>query len=116
MEVKDHVTPVYELHRVFTLTDVVWPRVEVRENDRDFEVRAELPGLEPADVDVRFANGVLILKGCGDRWAGNFERQIPIGDAVDAERIYPTLRHGILAVTLVKKAEAQRRAPRFTLN
>ena len=35
MEFKDHAGPVYVLHRVFTLNDVEWPQVDVREDESD---------------------------------------------------------------------------------
>jgi hypothetical protein len=35
MEFKDHVGPVYALHRVFTLNDVDWPQVDVRLDEAD---------------------------------------------------------------------------------
>ena len=40
MEFKDHAGPVYALHRVFTLNDVDWPHLEVRDDER------ETPALE----------------------------------------------------------------------
>src|SRR4051812_8440313 len=69
-----------------------WPRVEIRETDKEFKVFAELPGLEERDVEVTFADGVVTLKGekrmeqgeaalYNERWAGAFERQIVLSDA-----------------------------------
>ena len=33
MEFKDHAGPVYALHRVFTLNDVDWPHIDVRDDE-----------------------------------------------------------------------------------
>ena len=41
----------------------LWPRVEVRETDKEFKVYAELPGLAERDVEVTYADGALMLKG-----------------------------------------------------
>jgi hypothetical protein len=35
MEFKDHAGPVYALHRVFTLNDVDWPNLDVRDDERE---------------------------------------------------------------------------------
>jgi Hsp20/alpha crystallin family len=40
-----------------------WPHTDVVENDKEYRVTAELPGLEEKDVDLTFQDGVLTLKG-----------------------------------------------------
>src|ERR1043165_780611 len=42
-----------------------WPHVDVRENDSQFKVCAELAGLDENDVEVTFADGVVTLKEIG---------------------------------------------------
>jgi len=103
-----------------------WPHVDVRENDSQFKVCAELPGLEENDVEVTFADGVVTLKGekrleadaplYSERWAGAFERQIVIGDAVDADNVKATFKNGVLTVILAKKPEARRQVKRIEIN
>jgi HSP20 family protein len=103
-----------------------WPRVEVRENDKEFKVYAELPGLEQRDVEVTYADGVVTLKGekrmeeetavYSERWAGTFERQIVLSDAVDPANVKATFKNGVLTVVLGKKAEAQRQMVRIEVN
>ena len=102
-----------------------WPHVDVRENDSQFKVCAELPGLEESDVEVTFADGVVTLKGhkrleedtalYSERWAGAFERQIVIGDAVDPDNVKATFKNGVLTVILAKKAEARRQVKRIEI-
>jgi HSP20 family protein len=103
-----------------------WPRVEVRENDKEFKVYAELPGLEQSDVEVTYADGIVTLKGekrmeeetavYNERWAGAFERQIVLSDAVDPANVKATFKNGVLTVVLGKKAEAQRQMVRIEVN
>ena len=103
-----------------------WPHVDVRENDSQFKVCAELPGLEESDVEVTFADGVVTLKGekrleddvplYSERWAGAFERQIVIGDGVDPENVKATFKNGVLTVILAKKPEARRQVKRIEIN
>lgn len=103
-----------------------WPRVEVRENDKEFKLYAELPGLEERDVDVTYAGGVVTLKGekrheeetalYSERWAGAFERQIVLSDDVDPDNVKATFKNGVLTVILAKKPEAQRQVKRIAIN
>jgi HSP20 family protein len=103
-----------------------WPHVDVRETDSQYKVCAELPGLEEKDVEVTFADGVVTLKGekrldaetalYSERWAGAFERQIVLGDAVDPDNVKATFKHGVLTVILAKKPEARRQVKRIEIN
>ena len=103
-----------------------WPHVDVRENDSQFKVCAELPGLDERDVEVTFADGIVTLKGqkrleeetplYNERWAGAFERQIVIGDTVDPENVKATFKNGVLTVILAKKPEARRPVKRIEIS
>lgn len=103
-----------------------WPHVDVRENDSQFKVCAELPGLEERDVEVTFADGIVTLKGekrleeetalYNERWAGAFERQIVLGDSVDPDNVKATFKNGVLTVILAKKPEARRQVKRIEIS
>ena len=103
-----------------------WPHVDVRENDSQFKVCAELAGMEESDVEVTFTDGVVTLKGqkrleddtplYSERWAGAFERQIVIGDAVDPDNVKATFKNGVLTVILAKKPEARRQVKRIEIS
>jgi HSP20 family protein len=103
-----------------------WPHVDVRENDSQFKVCAELPGLEERDVEVTFADGVVTLKGekrleeeatlYSERWSGAFERQIVLGKDVDPDNVKATFKNGVLTVILAKKPEARRQVKRIQIN
>ena len=103
-----------------------WPHVDIRENDSQFKVCAELPGLDEKDVEVTFADGVVTLKGekrleedsplWSERWSGTFERQIVIGDQADPDDVRATFKNGVLTVILAKKPEARRQVKRIEIN
>lgn len=103
-----------------------WPHVEVRENDSQFKVCAELPGLDERDVEVTFADGVVTLKGekrldeespiYSERWSGAFERQIVLSDDVDPDNVKATFKNGVLTVILAKKPEARRHVKRIAID
>jgi HSP20 family protein len=98
------------------------PAVDVAERDRAFEIAAELPGIDPNNIEVKLANGVLTIKGekkqeteekkknyyVSERRYGSFERSFQVPDGVDAEKIEASFNKGVLTVTLPKSAEAQK--------
>lgn len=97
------------------------PPVDVRETKDALEITAELPGMEPADVEVAVENGVLTIKGARqferasegetyhrvERSYGAFERSFTLPTNVDPERIQAVYRNGILGLTLPKREEAK---------
>jgi HSP20 family molecular chaperone IbpA len=92
------------------------PRVDIHEDEHAFYVEAEMPGVAEGAVDVKLEEGVLTLLGqveplhvdgyqrvYTEYQTGNYERSFRITDAVDAERIEATLKHGVLKLTLPKR-------------
>ena len=100
------------------------PAVDVRESKDALELTAELPGLEPKDVEVSVENGLLTLKGSRsfekatdgetyhrvERAYGSFERSFNLPTNVDAEKVRAVYRHGVLHLTLPKREEAKPRS------
>ena len=98
------------------------PAVDVIETDKAYEITAELPGIDKKNVDVKFANGVLTIKGekqdqkeerkkdyyMRERSFGSFERSFEVPDSVETDKIEATFKKGVLTVTLPKSAEAQK--------
>ena len=93
------------------------PRVDISESDKEFQVTAELPGMDEKNLDISLANSVLTLKGEKkedkrkdyyrmERSYGMFRRTIPEG--VDLEKVEAFFRKGVLTVTLPKTVEAQK--------
>ena len=97
------------------------PAVDVRETKDAVEISAELPGLDPKDVEVSVENGILTLKGARqfekategetyhrvERSYGAFERSFNLPTNVDAEKVRAVYRHGVLHLTLPKREEAK---------
>ena len=97
------------------------PPVDVRETKDSLEIAAELPGLDPKNVEVSVENGVLTLKGNRqfekamegetyhrvERAYGMFERSFTLPTNVDAEKIQASFQHGVLHLTVPKREEAK---------
>lgn len=121
------------LDRVFdqafgsSLGSRVWvPAMDVAERKDAYVVHAELPGLEPDQVDVSFEKNVLTIRGtkpasfdvnaegelrifAAERVSGSFERSVRLPEFVDAERITASFDNGVLTVTVPKAEAAQPR-------
>lgn len=99
----------------------VTPAVDIAERDGDYEITAELPGLDQKDIDIKLANGVLTIKGekqadreerkkdyyVSERRYGQFVRSFQLPDGVDLDKVEARFAKGVLTVTLPKTAEAR---------
>ena len=92
------------------------PSVDVRENDTEIVIEAELPGIEDKDVSVSVQDGVLTVKGekkfeqkedednyhMMERRYGSFMRSMRLPDNADEENITGKIDKGVLTVTVAK--------------
>lgn len=99
------------------------PSFEVKETNDSFVLKADLPGVLEADLDVAVHNNVLTVSGSrqaeerkeGESYAlyerqfGSFSRSFSLPDMADNERIEAKLENGVLTLTIGKKAEAKPR-------
>ena len=97
------------------------PSVDIFEHDGNLVLKAELPGIEPKDVDVRVENNVLTLRGERkfesevkrekyhrvERAYGTFSRSFTLPNVVDTEKIKAEFKDGVLQVTLPQREEAK---------
>ena len=104
------------------VTDWV-PAVDIIEEKDRFVLRADVPGVEPSDIEVSMDAGVLSISGqryeearsedAGmqrvERASGRFFRRFSLPDTADAESIKAQGKNGILEVTIPKLAEVQAR-------
>ena len=100
------------------------PACDIYEDEEGVTLRFELAGVEPKDVDVRFENGVLTLRGerklekeeKRDNYHrielgyGTFTRSFSLPSTVDPEKIRAEAKNGVLAVSLPKRVEARPRS------
>ena len=100
------------------------PAVDVREDSGQFVITADIPGVEPNDIEVTMENGVLTIKGERkletrdegengyrrvERVYGGFYRRFTLPDTADAETISASGKHGVLEVVIPKRAALQPR-------
>jgi len=99
------------------------PAVDIKEEDNRFIIEADIPGVEPREIEIAMESGVLTLRGERkienqqegkeykrvERAYGTFYRRFSLPDSADAEGIAATGKNGVLQITIPKKAVTQPR-------
>jgi HSP20 family protein len=99
----------------------VTPAMDVTENDKEFKVSAELPGLETKDIQITASEGYLTIKGekkeekkeeregyfRQERSYGSFQRVVALPDTANFDKAEAHFKNGILTLSIPKKAGAQ---------
>jgi HSP20 family protein len=97
------------------------PAVDIHEEPERYVITADVPGVDPATIDITMENGVLAISGerrlesngerAGlrrqERVYGAFHRRFTLPDTADAERVAARTAHGVLEVSIPKKAQVQ---------
>ena len=97
------------------------PAMDVTEEENQYVVRAELPGLTRDDIEITYKDGVLMLTGekkekteskagryfLRERFEGKFGRNLQLPEKVDVEKIEATFENGILELVLPFNPEEQ---------
>ncbi len=115
----------------FAQRESTWaaPAVDITEGEKAYEITAELPGMDEKNVEVKFADGVLTIKGekqeakeekkkdyyLSERSYGSFQRAFQVPDGVDADKIEASFKNGVLTMTMPKSAEAQKSTKKITV-
>lgn len=106
-----------------------FPVVDIRENDREVIVTAELPGVDEKDLDISVSDQYLTLRGEKreereerngnyyrmERSYGSFHRDISLPCEVETDKVEAVFKRGVLTITLPKKEEARRHAKRIEI-
>lgn len=113
------------LRRAFAdeaLDAVTWmPAVDILEKDNQIVLKADLPGIDPKDVEINVENGTLTLRGSRkfasdvkeddyhrvERVYGSFVRSFRLPGSVDPDKVEASYRNGVLELTLPKRPEAK---------
>lgn len=99
------------------------PSVDIKEEDNQFVLIADIPGVDPKDIEVHMENGILTIKGEREsekkterdgykrieREHGVFYRRFTMPEGVNADGIEANCKHGVLTVTIPKQEAAQPR-------
>jgi HSP20 family protein len=99
------------------------PAVDIKEKADCFVLNADLPGVDPNDIEVTMEEGQLTIRGERhsdteqngndyhrvERISGQFYRRFTLPDTADSEGITARGNHGVLEITIPKHARQQPR-------
>src|ERR1700723_35612 len=97
------------------------PAVDIHENEHELVVKADLPGVEAKDLDIRVKDNILTIRGERrfekkvnednylrvERAYGSFSRSFSLANTVNAEAIKADYQNGVLTLTIPKREEAK---------
>jgi HSP20 family protein len=97
------------------------PHIDVCENDKALVVKADIPGVDPKDIDITVDEGVLIIKGekkgeredkqknyqSMERFVGQFYRSISLPPGVDKDKVTANTANGVITITVPKMPGSQ---------
>jgi len=97
------------------------PPVDIYEDGDNLVLKAELPGINPDEVEIRVENNTLYLKGERkfekevkeqnyhrvERTYGTFTRSFSLPNSVDPDKVVASYKDGVLTLTMPKKEEAK---------
>jgi len=105
------------------LATAVWtPSIDLAETPTELVLVVDLPGVDPATIDLSLTGNVLTLRGekvatevaeghirTHERPIGAFHRQVTLTEAVDFDRVQAESKNGVLTVRLPKQETARPR-------
>ena len=98
------------------------PAIDMSEDGKAYKISAELPGIDPKDIDVSLSGDTLVLEGekrqekeqkdknyhFSERSYGSFQRFFQLPTSIDRDRVAADFLNGVLTITLPKTVEAQK--------
>jgi HSP20 family protein len=96
------------------------PAVDIKEEPTRFVLFADIPGVDPKDIEVSMENGILTIKGERaethteekegytrvERSKGSFYRRFALPDTADADKIRAEGKQGVLRIIIPKREKA----------
>lgn len=97
------------------------PAVDIREDNDKYVIHADLPGVDPNNIDLTLEKGVLSIRGERrfdseqahqgysrvERARGVFHRRFSLPDTADSEKVSARYINGVLEVTIPKQEQVQ---------
>jgi HSP20 family protein len=105
------------------------PAVDIFENEQELVVKADLPDVDPKDLDIRVENNLLTIRGerkfakkTGEgnylrveRSYGAFARSFSLANTVNSEAIKADYQNGVLTLSVPKREEAKPKQIKVTV-
>lgn len=99
------------------------PSVDVADGEKEVVVKADIPGVEPRDLDISISGSTLTIAGekkevhedkgkdyyRSERHVGSFRRAVELPSTVDSEKVNAEYKNGVLTIRLEKVQSARPR-------
>jgi HSP20 family protein len=99
------------------------PAIDFKETDGEFEIVADVPGVDSKNLQVTTSDGYLTIRGekqqetkeekggyiRQERYQGSFQRVLPLPETANLEKAEASFKDGVLKIAIPKKAEAQQK-------
>ena len=98
----------------------VFPPVNVYEDEDNFYITAEIPGVKKEDLDISVASGSVTIKGerktdvegdvnfhRAERSGGTFSRVVSLGEKINPDKVEANVTNGVLTVKMAKAEETK---------
>ncbi|HUQ50419.1 MAG TPA: Hsp20/alpha crystallin family protein [Terriglobales bacterium] len=106
------------------------PPVDIYEDEHNFTLHLEVPGIKESDIDIRLENNTLTVRGERkfeseqreenfrrvERRYGSFSRAFTLPNVVDTEKVSAQYESGVLQIQLAKRAEAKPKQIKVNIN
>ena len=106
------------------------PAVDIFETEHELVVKADLPDVDPKDLDIRVENNILTIRGERkfekkvnedqylrvERAYGAFTRSFSLANTVNSEAIKADYQNGVLTLTIPKREEAKPKQIKVNVN
>ncbi|WP_439140403.1 Hsp20/alpha crystallin family protein [Roseicyclus sp.] len=119
----------FDPRAMFSNEQPLVPALEMVDRNGHYEIKAELPGLAPSDIEVQIDAGMLTISGAlsqeqraekadflvSERHYGAFRRSLRLPPAADPDQIAARLAQGVLTITIPKTANARETARKIAI-
>ncbi len=106
-----------------------YPFLDVKENDKEIDIKAELPGMDEKDVEVLLADNSVTIKGekkeekedkdkdyyYMERSYGAFNRVVPLPQGLDMDKAEANYKNGVLTIKIPKTEEAKAKVKKVSI-
>jgi HSP20 family protein len=97
------------------------PAVDIYETEQELVVKADLPDVNPQDLDIRVEDNILTIRGERkfenkeneenylrvERSYGSFSRSFQLANSVNSDAIKADYQNGVLTLSIPKREEAK---------
>jgi HSP20 family protein len=105
------------------------PSVDIYETEHELVVKADLPEVDPQDLDIRVENNILTIRGERkfekrvneenylrvERAYGSFARSFTLANTVNSQAIKADYQNGVLTLSIPKREEAKPKQIKVTV-